>query len=331
MRRRDWLKVMGVTAISAGLPARRSAAAQALRIGTLAPKSSPWGKVFEKWINAVRERSGGALELVFSYNGQQGDEDAMVGKIKSGQLEGAVITTVGLSKIYKPILALQMPGVFASFAQLDRARDALKGEFEKGAANAGFFIAGWGDVGLVRALSKGFSVTAPDDLKGKRPYFQRADVIQPAVFSVIGGVGGVPLNVPEVLPNLNTGAINVVMAPCLVAEQLQWAGKLDQLNDAPIAPMIGAIVLGSKAYNALSADAQALLADGAGAAASALTTRIRSDDDAAFGRLKGKMTVSTPSADERTKWDGVFKAARQKLAQETFSSDLVRRIEGYGK
>ena len=60
----------------------------------------------------------------------------------------------------------------------------------------------------------------------------RADSVIPALFSTIGGVSGVPLNVPEVLPNLNTGAINVINAPCLAAEQLQWAGKLDNLNDA---------------------------------------------------------------------------------------------------
>lgn len=306
-------------------------AAEVVKIGTLAPKSSPWGKVFEVWIKAVNEKSGGNLELQFFYNGSQGDEDGMIGKIKSGQLDGAAVTGVGLSKVYKPILALQMPGLFTSWTKLDKARDAMKSEFEKGAKDAGFFISGWGDVGLVRTLSKDKAIKVPEDLKGMKPYYIRADSIMPAVYSAVGGVSGVPLNVPEVLPNLNTGAINVINAPCLAAEQLQWAGKLNQLNDAASATAIGALVFSQKRIDALPADLKTILSDTGKVAATALTTKIRSEDDAAFGRLKGKMTVTTPSADDKAKWETVFKAARQKLSQGTFSSDLVTKLEGYAK
>ncbi|MBK8253912.1 MAG: TRAP transporter substrate-binding protein DctP [Polyangiaceae bacterium] len=322
---------LGALAAMAGFGfAREAQAAEVIKIGTLAPKSSPWGKVFETWVKAVNEKSGGNMELQFFYNGQQGDEAAMVGKIKSGQLDGAAVTAVGLGKIYKPILALQMP-LFTSWSKLDKARDALKGDFEKGAKDAGFMIAGWGDVGLVRTMSKGFAIATPDDLKGKKPYYIRDDSIQPAIYSVIGGVSGVPLAVPEVLPNLNTGAINVINAPCLAAEQLQWAGKLDNIVDSPSATAIGALVFSSKRIEALPADLKTILTDTGKVAASALTTKIRSEDDAAFGRIKAKMTVTTLTADQKSKWEGIFKQARQKLAQGTFSSDLVSKLEGYAK
>jgi len=331
MKLQKVMAFLGALAFVAGFGfAREARAAEVVKVGTLAPKSSPWGKVFETWIKAVNEKSSGNLELQFFYNGSQGDEDGMVGKIKSGQLDGAAVTGVGLSKVYKPILALQMP-LFTSWSKLDKARDAMKADFEKGAKDAGFFLAGWGDVGLVRTMSKGFAVKVPDDLKGKKPYYIRADNVMPAIYSAIGGVSGVPLNVPEVLPNLNTGAINVINAPCLAAEQLQWSGKLDNLNSAPSATAIGALVFSQKRIDALPADLKTILTDTGKVAASALTTKIRSEDDAAFGRLKGKMTVTDPSADDKTKWEAVFKAARQKLAAGTFSSDLVTKLEGYAK
>src|SRR4029078_5001918 len=158
-----------------------------------------------------------------------------------------------------------------------------------------FSVCGWDDGAAARTLSKGFAVKVPDDLKGKKPYYIRADAVMPAVYSAIGGVSGVPLNVPAVLPNLNTGAINVINAPCLAAEQLQWSGKLDNLNDAVSATAIGAIVFSQKRIDALPADLKTILTDTGKVAASALTTKIRSEDDAAFTRLKGKMTVTTPS------------------------------------
>ncbi len=322
---------LGALAFAAGFGfAQDASAAEVIKIGTLAPKSSPWGKVFETWIKAVNEKSGGNLELQFFYNGTQGDEDGMVGKIKSGQLDGAAVTAVGLGKIYKPILALQMP-LFTSWSKLDKARDAMKSEFEKGAKDAGFFIGGWGDVGLVRTMAKGFAIKVPDDLKGKKPYYIRSDSIQPAIYSVIGGVSGVPLNVPEVLPNLNTGAINVINAPCLAAEQLQWAGKLDNITENVSATAIGALVFSNKRMDSLPADLKTILTDTGKVASTALTTKIRSEDDAAFGRLKGKMTVTSLSDDDKAKWSTVFKQARQKLAQGTFSSDLVTKLEGYAK
>lgn len=332
--RRAVVKLLGAITVLAGAgvgPSHEASAAETLKIGTLAPKASPWGQVFTVWEKAIKEKSGGRLELQFFYNGQQGDEGAMVGKMKAGQLDGAAVTAVGLSKIYKPILSLQMPGLFKTWAKLDTARGAMKGEFEKGIADAGFTLGGWGDVGAVHLMSKGFAVRTPTDLKGKKPYMWRDDAVAPFIYQVIGGVTPVPLNVQEVLPQLNTGAVNVVIAPALAAEQLQWASRLDHVVADVSGSAIGALVFSSKRIDALPGDLRAIVVDTGKVAAAALTTRIRNEDAASFGRMKGKMTVVTLTTDEQSKWEGVFKQVRQRLSQGTFSPDLVSKLEGYGK
>ena len=332
MMRRAAMKLVGAIALLVGVGVSEDAsAAEVIKIGTLAPGASPWGQVFKVWADAVSKKSEGKLELQFFYNGQQGDEGAMVGKMKAGQLDGSAVTAVGLSKIYKPILALQMPGLFTSWAKLDNARDAMKGEFEKGANDAGFSILGWGDVGAAHVISKGFAVKAPEDIKGKKPYMWRDDAVAPVLFQVIGGITPVPLNVPEVLPNLNTGAVNILTAPALAAEQLQWSSKLDTIVEDTAGLAIGALVLSSKRIDALPADLRTILVDTGKIAATALTKRIRTEDDAAFARMKTKMTVVKLSADERAKWEAVFKQTRQRLAQGTFSPDLVAKLEGLAK
>jgi TRAP-type C4-dicarboxylate transport system substrate-binding protein len=306
-------------------------AAEVIKIGTLAPKSSPWGQVFTVWEKAVKAKSDGKMEIQFFYNGTQGDEGAMVGKMKSGQLDGAAVTGVGLSKIYKPFVAFQMPGLFTSWAKLDTARAAMKAELEQGCADAGFTMVGAGDVGQAHLMSKGFAVKTPDDLKGKKPYMWRDDIIGPITFQVIGGVTPVPLNVPEVLPQLNTGAVNVITAPSLAAEQLQWASKLDHINEEVAGTAIGAIVLSSKRLDALPADLRAIVMDTGKVAASAVTNRIRNEDAAAFGRMKGKMTVVPTPPEARAKWEAIFKQVRQRLGQGTFPPDLVAKLEGLAK
>ncbi|MDI1448087.1 TRAP transporter substrate-binding protein DctP [Polyangium sp. 6x1] len=331
MQRRAMMKLLGALTVLVGIGASQDAsAAEVIKIGTLAPKASPWGQVFSVWEKAVKEKSGGRLELQFFYNGQQGDEGAMVGKMKAGQLDGAAVTAVGLGKIYKPILALQMPGLFSSWAKLDAARETMRPEFEKGAADAGFSIMGWGDVGQAHLMTKGVAVRAPEDFKGTKPYVWRDDAAMPVFFQVIGGVTPVPLNIPEVLPNLNTGAVNALVAPALVAEQLQWASKLDTIVSDSSGFAVGALVLTSKKLDSLPEDLRAVLRDTGKIAASALTKRIRSEDDAAFARLKGKMTVVDLTADQKAKWQGLFKQVRGRLAQGTFSPDLVAKLEGLG-
>lgn len=331
MFRRSAVKFLGAFTLTVGLglagTAGEANAAEVIKIGTLAPAASPWGQVFKVWADAVSQKSGGAVELQFFFNGTQGDEAAMVGKMKAGQLDGAAVTAVGLGKIFKPILALQMPGLFTTWSKLDAARDAMKGDFEQGAKNAGFSILGWGDVGAVHLLSKGFQVHVPDDLKGKKPYMWRDDDSQPILYQVIGGVTPVPLNVPEVLPNLNQGAINIVNAPSLAAEQLQWSSKLDTINDDVVAMAIGALVVSSKRMEGLAEDQRNIVLETGAIAATALTKRIRKEDDAAFGRMKSKMTVVTLSADEKSKWDAIFKQCRQRLKQGVFPAAVVDKLE----
>lgn len=332
MYRRAAMKLLGAAALLWGLGVSREAgAAEVIKIGTLAPASSPWGQVFKVWAEAVSKKTEGKVELQFFYNGQQGDEAAMVSKMKAGQLDGAAITAVGLSKIYKPILALQMPGLFSSWAKLDAAREAMRPQFEKGTRDAGFEIIGWGDAGAVHVLTKGFALKSPEDLKGKKPHMWRDDETQPVIYQVIGGVTPVPLNLTEVLPNLNTGAVNVINAPALVAEQMQWSSKLDTISDDIFVLAIGALVISSKRVNALPAELRAVVMDTGKIAATALTKRIRAEDDAAAARLKSKMTVFTLTAAERSRWFGIFAQARQRLSQGTFPADICAKLEQLAK
>jgi TRAP-type C4-dicarboxylate transport system substrate-binding protein len=308
-----------------------SAAGQVISVGTLVPKASPWGQVLELWAKAVSEKSGGALTLKLFWSGTQGDEAAMVGKMKAGQLDVAVMSGTGLGKIYKPILALEMPGLFTTWAKLDAARDSMKSDFESGAKSAGFSLLGWTDFGAVHRMSKGLSVKTPADVKGQKPFQWRDRDDEPIFYQVIGGVTPVPLNIPEVLPNLKQGAVNIVSAPALLAEQYQWSSNLDSIDADVSAMAIGGIVISSKRLESLSEAQRTVLVETGKIAASAMQKRTRSEDDKALARLKAKMTTVTHSSDDRAKWDATYQQTRQRLAQGTFSPDLVSKLETLAK
>lgn len=307
-----------------------SAADYEISIGTLAPKHSPWGKVFRVWKEAVEKKTDGRLELKFFFNGQQGDEGAMVGKMRSGQLDGGAITSVGLGQIYQPMLVLQMPGLFSGWETLDAARDALKDEFAEGAKKAGFVIGGWGDVGLAHTFSKTGSdkvIRLPEDLRGHKPYRWQDDPIAGAIFEEIGQVTAEPSTVPELLPALDAGKIDVFTVPALAAEQLQWASRADHVTSSVVAVGIGALVFTQSAIDKLPEDLREVLIKTGAKAGKMLTERIRDEDKQAFERISQQLTVVDLTAAEKDQWAAVFKKARVRLSQTTFSPDLVARVE----
>ena len=330
IRRLLWILAAAALFMSV-LAMPRVAQAATLKVGTLAPAESPWGQVFKIWQKGVKERTGGALELQFFWNGQQGDEVAMVGKMRTGQLDGAAITATGLAQIYKHVLVLQMPGLFPTWEKLDNARNAMRPKFDPEFEAAGFKIIGWGDVGIAHMMTKGFEVRHPADLKHKNTFFLAGDPIEPMVYSLIGDVTPVQLTVPEVLPALTSNKINVVNAPALAAEQLQWASRLDHLNTAPSGIGIGALIFSSAKLKELPADAQAALIETGKVAGEALTLRIRKEDGAAYGRLKARMTSYEPNDAEQAEWKDLFHKTRQRLKGAHFKPEVFDEAEKNAK
>ncbi len=239
--------ILGLFGIAA--PAQ---AATTLKIGTLAPSDSAWGKEFKKLSNDVSADTNGELQLDFQWNGQAGDEVLMVQKIRSGQLDGAAVTAVGLAQTgVTDVLLFQMPGLFANWGKLDAVRNAMKADFDQQFQQKGFTVLGWGDVGAAKTMSVGFEVHHPTDLQGKGCFFLAGDPIGPKVFASIGGINPRQVSVPEILPNLTNGSVSVLTTPPLAAEQLQWASRVTHINTMTTAFAIGAIIVSSPRLQSL--------------------------------------------------------------------------------
>jgi TRAP-type C4-dicarboxylate transport system substrate-binding protein len=305
--------------------ASRAVAEETVGLGTVAPKSSLWGKVFSVWQEAVNKKSDGKLKLEIFYNGQQGDDATMIGKLKTGQLDGAAVSSVGLAKIHKPILALQMPGLFRSWAGLDKARDAVAPEFMKAAEAEGYYLS-FGDLGRLRGMSKGFAVKRPSDLAGKNVLSWRGDKIGPQLWQQVKDVKLVELSATEVAPKLKVKGLDFLSAPTLAAEQLQWLASLDHIAKESSIMAMGGVVWSKKRIDALPGDLRTILLDTGAVAGAALKRKVRDEDEAAFKRASEKMTVVELSDSDRAEWQALFKSTIEKLKQGTFSPELVDRL-----
>lgn len=306
--------------------AGRSGATTTIKIATLAPRGS-WASVFTRWGQEVSDQTGGDVQFDIQWNGQAGDEALMVQKMRTGQIDGAAVTLLGLAQTgVSDVLLFGLPGLFTSWAKLDAARDAVKDDLDRQFQEKGFTIVGWGDVGALKEMSIGCEIHHPTDLRGKNLFYYAGDPITPKVYAAIGGITPKQLGIMEVLPNLTSGAINVLMAPPFAAEQLQWASYVDHISTQTLAYAIGALIMSSARLNSLPpAVKDAILSKGKEASV-LLNRKVRDLDAQAFARMKATKKAYDPTPSDVAEWAPIFVQVSKQLRGTVFTPALFDKV-----
>jgi TRAP-type C4-dicarboxylate transport system substrate-binding protein len=298
-----------------------------VKIGTLAPADSLWAHEFKKLAAAISSDTSGELQLDFQWNGQAGDEALMVQKIRTGQLDAAAVTALGLAQTgVEDVLLFDLPGLFTSWEKLDAARDALKDEFNRLFEARGFSVLGWGDVGELKTMTVGFEVHHPTDLRGKGVFFLQGDPIQPRVYAAIGGITPRQLSLPEILPNLEGGAISVLVVPPLAAEQLQWTSRITHISTETLAFGIGAFIASSARMQSLPPRLKEVIERRGRESSARLNRMVRNLDAQAYARLKAVKTPYSPTDADRSEWAEIFKKVATQLRGSVFTPTMFDRV-----
>ena len=121
---------LGLAAALAFAP--HPAAAETIKLATLAPAGSPWHDALLDMGEAWKDLSGGRVTLKIYAGGVAGDESDMVRKMRIGQLQAATLSAGGLPDIAPEFRALQLPMMFRSYEELDYVRDRIDEEGASG-------------------------------------------------------------------------------------------------------------------------------------------------------------------------------------------------------
>jgi TRAP-type C4-dicarboxylate transport system substrate-binding protein len=163
-------------------------------------------------------------------------------------------------------------------------------------------------------------------VKSKRPAVWRNEPSGPALYAQIGNIVPVPVDAMEMLPALRSGNINIITAPALAAEQLQWMPHLDHVNDQVVVCAVGGLVFKAGTLEALPADLKATWDDLQKRASDSQQGRIRKLDEEAYDRLAQKMTVVRVTPAERDEWQKLFRKVVKGLARGTYDKALVKKV-----
>ncbi|HEU0034144.1 MAG TPA: TRAP transporter substrate-binding protein DctP [Kofleriaceae bacterium] len=284
-------------ALAIGLGTAREAAADSeVRIATLAPSGSPWMSVLDKAAAEIKQKTSGRVTLKYFEGGQQGDERDFVRKIKLGQLDGAAVTSIGLSMIDESIRVLELPMMFKTAEEVDYVADKMWPYFQKKFEKKGFKLNDRGEVGWIYFISKN-KVETINDLKGQKIWQWGDDQLVGAMFKKLA-LNGVPLGVPEVDASLTSGRITAAYGSPLAAVALQWYTKVKFMTSMPMSFAIGATVVSLESLKKLSAEDQKAVEEIGKSSAKKLRKVIRKANEDAKGTMtrKGITVVTTPAA-----------------------------------
>lgn len=324
------LAVLGVVSVDARRTTAQETAGRTISLATLAPPGSTWMRVFDAWNRELRRRTDRGLQFRIYGGGVQGDESEVIRKIRSGRLDAASVTAVGLAQIHRPALVFQMPGILRTYAQLDRAREALASEMDAGFAQSGFRLLGWADVGQSRIFSTQPTIT-PGDFASRHPWVWRDDSVLPTFYQTVRS-NPVPLQVPEVLGAIQTGRVDTVITPPVPCIALQWCSRLTNMTDMPMTIVLGGTVIGQRQWESLTEEQRTALQETATQFHQLARRNLRRDEEEALRSFPTRGGIVHPVSDaQRQEWLALAGRVRAALVGQIADQALVDRVAAFGR
>lgn len=277
------------------------AAPTVVKMATLAPEGSSWYRVLQEMGEDWKKVSGGTVSLRIYPGGVAGDEDAMIRKMRVGQIQAAAITGIGLAYLERSFYALHIPMMYASDEEFDYVRDRYAPVLERKMEEKGFVVLNWGDAGWVHFFSKAPVVT-PAEAKGLKLFMWGGDTNLVQLYKETG-FHPVPLSTTDLLPSLQTGMVNGFGSTPLASLAFQWFGLAPNMADLRYAPLTGATVIEKRAWEKIPADLRPGLLEASRAAGRKLRVEIRRlNREATEVMVKNGLRIHKVPPDVQAQW-----------------------------
>jgi len=322
--RRALLASLGATL---ALPRLAPASAAAPRFATLAPRGSVYHRALQEVGEAWRRAAGAPAGFTVYPGGIDGDELDIVRKMRIGQLDGGMISVVGLSEIEPGASALQyMPLVFRSWQEVDAVSLRLRPLLEQRIAARGFIVLYWGEAGWVRFFTKSAAVRPSE--------FQRLKIFSwsgtPQQVELMRSLGYQPvaLETNDVLPGLQTGLIDAVPTIASWALAVQMDHVAPHMLDMPWVPIVGAAVITRKTWDSMTPAAQQAVREAAVGAAETLRAERERADQAAIEAMRRRgLQVHALPGDALGEWQQMVAASYPRIRGGMVPPDMFDLVQ----
>ena len=304
---------------------------KSLRIGSLVPKNSLYHRQLLDIADSWRTAQGAGAKYLVYPDGSQGGEAEMARRMRIGQLQGALLSVVGLREIEPSIAALQsMPLLFRSWEEVDYVREKMRPAMEKKFLEKGFVVLAWGDAGWVRFFSKEAAIR-PDDYKRMKFFAWGSEPDQQAIMKSLGYTP-VPLETTDILPAIQTGMINVVPSTPYFALASQVYNSAPHMLEINWAPIVGALVVTRKAWDNMSPSVQQAVRAASEKAGAQIRIKARQEVEEAVDAMKKRgLTVHKPNTEQMKEWNDLAEKLYPRIRGTMVPAETFDEVMGHVK
>jgi TRAP-type C4-dicarboxylate transport system substrate-binding protein len=252
--------------------------------------------------------------------------------MRVGQLHAATITNIGLSRITRATVALQIPMTIQSYEELDYVRDKIGPKIEQEIEKQGFIVLNWGDAGWVHFFSKTPAQT-PDDFRKLKLFLWNGDPESERAFKT-ARFNTVPLSSSDVMSSLSSGMVDCYTTTPLFAETSQWFTSTKNMVAVNWTPLSGATIVTKKQWEEIDPDLRGKLRAVAVEEGNALNAEVRQlDDKSVKAMVERGLKVVIPEKKVVDEWQKTAEMAypeiRGKVVPAEYFDDVLQLVKEY--
>jgi TRAP-type C4-dicarboxylate transport system substrate-binding protein len=270
--------------------------------------------------------TNGNVELVIYHGGIVGEEADVVRKLRLNQIQGAVLTSMGISLISPDVMSVSAPFLVRNDEELTLALDTFKPELDAGIDKAGFLMLVWAKAGWVRIFSRN-PVLVPADLKRQKV---GAPPTAPELIQAFKTMGYqvVPLGYNDMLVGLNSGAIDAVYLSPVYVGSLQLFDTARHMTVLNLAPILGGIVLNQRGWRAVPDEYKPRLIEITRNIEQGISSSIQGlENDAIKTMINYGLVTHDLNVSQEQLWYADMERAMPSLLGTTFDRDLYGKLE----
>ncbi len=216
------------------------------------PTNSSWFLVLKEVADKWSKLSNGRVKVILYGGGTKGDEPEVVSAMRLGELQGAVLTSVGIAEIEKSVYAVSIPMAYDSYEEAYFVLDKMRPRLEAAIDAKGFVMLNWADAGWVHFFTTK-PVATPDDLK-KLKLFQWAGDPKSLEIWKTAGFNPRPAALADLPMGLSTGLFEACSMSPQVAQIGRYYERAKYMTDLNWALLLGGTVIKKETWAQIPAD-----------------------------------------------------------------------------
>lgn len=306
----------------------QSGFALTIKIGSSAPEGSPWDMALDEMAAEWARITDNKVRVRIYPGGAAGNEADMLRKVRIGQLQGAAVTSGGLTSISSDMLIFNLPLFIRSDAELDYILDVMGPELRQVMDEKGFAIIEWQTAGWIRPFATE-PVRFPRDLKSLKLALPIADDSFVQAWKSIG-YHIVNVSSTEYMTALQTGMIQAFVNPALVAASFQWFALAKHMCEIDLAPLVGGLVIDNRVWARIPEEYRPALRKAAHETIYALHDTTEGLTDKAINLMEqnGLVAYRVDNA-AREAWVADLEQSYPRIIGTSIDADLYRKMEGH--